>query len=118
MDFQKYEADPRLKLCAEILTAVMTDNIREMADAYDFDVAFAVMATALGTTAGDFQATFNRHQGECDKCAKKQWDIYQLVVKNFGAAFGHEKREVERIHSDAIAAADNALDAILRKHKP
>lgn len=118
-DFKKFgDGDPRLQLCIDALVATTGANINELADHYDFDVGFAVMATVLGTLAGSFEATFKRHQDECENCAKKKWDMYQLVVKNFGAAFGHEKRLHERETADAVAAADAALEAILRKHKP
>jgi hypothetical protein len=89
----------------------------QIMNAYDTDVAYAVLATALGEVAGQMQALYDNHCKECENCAAKKHNIYELVVKNFGAAFNRAKRGQENVYAETSSDADAMLERLFKGHK-
>lgn len=111
------ESDPRIQLLIIMAMDWQARTTDTIINAFDIDVAYAVQATALGEVAGQLQALYDNHAKDCDKCAARKHDIYELVVKNFGAAFNRAKREQEAAYAEVASEADAMLEQVFKGHK-
>jgi hypothetical protein len=118
-DYQKFgDSDHKIQLILAAVEISQGMTLESISAQYDIDVAFAVVATALGRLGGEVQAKYDAHRGECETCDAKNLHVHELFLKNFNASFAQAKREREQNFAEAVGEANEALERIFkRKHK-
>jgi hypothetical protein len=116
-NFKPYgENDPRIQTVLYMMEASTKKTISVLDNTFERQAVVAMLATSLGMVLGELQAIHAHHAKECDNCSNSFFDHYELVVKNFGAAFGQAKAHAEQHYADLAAKADGELERVLKEH--
>lgn len=117
--YQKFgEDDPHIQGLVYLMELATKRTMARLTETYGYDVSAAMLATSLGVVFGELQAITNEHVKDCEKCAKKNnHEYYELIVRNFGAAFGQAKANKEARFASGVDSADEFLNSVLKAHK-